>query len=483
MESIYTEATDNWKGWVVFVAEAVSGKKSVGLDLTQGNIAKQLIRFALPLLLANILQQLYDAVDMAVIGHFVGSTGTVGVSSGGEVATLVTFLATAFGSAGQIYVAQLAGAKDRKAISETIGTSLVSMAMLGILCMVVSIVFCGRFLAWLNCPPEALTQARRYMTIVSLGLPFVFGYNAVCGILRGMGEAKRPLLFVSVAAASNVVMDILFVAIIPLEAAGTAIATVAAQFSSFAAAAIFLYKKKEQFHLEFSRKSFRIHRHHMGVLLKLGIPLATHSALIHGTQIICASHVNAFGLVASATNSIGNKVQKLINVFTLSLNTGAGAMVGQNLGARKLDRVKKIVFTTMGMAAIFSSVAAMIALFLPRQAFSLFTSDPEVIEFGVTYLRISLIVFALAPLQGSLGSVVTGSGFANLNFISGVLDGVILRLGISFFLAYTCGMGVTGFFFGNALARLGPTLVSGCYFLSGKWKTRKLLVEQGKNRK
>lgn len=118
-----------------------------------------------------------------------------------------------------------------------------------------------------------------------------------------------------------------------------------------------------------------------------------------------------------------------------------------------------------------------------RQAFSLFTSDPEVIEFGVTYLRISLIVFALAPLQGSLGSVVTGSGFANLNFISGVLDGVILRLGISFFLAYTCGMGVTGFFFGNALARLGPTLVSGCYFLSGKWKTRKLLVEQGKSGK
>lgn len=455
-------------------------KNNVGLDLTEGHIVKQLIRFAVPLLLANLLQQLYNAVDMAVIGHYVGSIGTVGVSSGGEVATLVTFLATAFGSAGQIYVAQLYGAKDRKAISETIGTSLVSMTILSVFCTILSIVGCNFFLDWLNCPAEALGQARQYMIVVSLGLPFIFGYNAVCGILRGMGEAKRPLMFVAVAAVANIFMDILFVVVIPLEAAGTAIATVASQFASFTAAAIFLYKKKDHFQLDFSLKGFKLHKKHMMVLLKLGIPLATQSAFIHGTQIICASHINSFGLVASATNSIGNKVQKLINVFTMSINGGAGAMVGQNLGARKIERVKKIVFTTMGLAAICSSVAALIAIFFPQQAFSLFTTDPEVIEFGVTYLQINLIVFAIAPLQGSFGSIVTGSGFANLSFASGILDGVILRLGISFLLAYGMDMGVVGFFYGNALARLGPTIVSSAYFFSGKWKTRKLLIDSKK---
>ena len=462
------------------MSDVTARKKGVGMDLTEGNILKQLIRFAIPLLLANLLQQLYNAVDMMVIGHYVGSIGTVGVSSGGEVATLVTFLATAFGSAAQIYVAQLYGAKDQKSISETIGTSLVFMALLSALCMIISIVFCDVFLDWLNCPVEALGQARAYMIVVSLGLPFIFGYNAVCGILRGMGEAKRPLLFVAVAATANIVMDILFVAIIPWEAAGTAIATVASQIASFAAAAVFLYKKKDHFELDFSLKGMKIHGHHLKVLLELGIPLASQSALIHGTQIICASHINSFGLVAAATNSIGNKVQKLINVFTMSVRAGSGAMIGQNLGARKIDRVKKITYTTMTLATGFSAIAAVIALVFPRQAFALFTTDPEVIEFGVTYLRINLIVFALAPIQGSFGAVVTGSGFTKLSFITGVLDGVILRLGISFLFAYTLNMGVAGFFYGNALARLGPAIINSAYFFSGKWKTRRLLADKAK---
>ena len=454
--------------------------KHVGLDMTEGNILHQLIRFAIPLLLTNLLQQLYNAVDMAVIGHYVGSAGTVGVSTGGEVMTLVTFLATAFGNAGQIYVAQLSGAKDNKSISETIGTSLVAMLTLALICMGISLVFCSQFLDWLNCPEEALEQAKAYMIVSSLGMPFIFGYNSIAGILRGMGEAKRPLIFVAVAAAANVLMDIIFVAMIPLEAMGTAIATVTSQLASFIAAAVFLYRKKDQFGLDFSLKGMRIRMNHLKVLLKLGIPLAANSALIHGTQIICSSHVNSFGLIASATNSIGNKVHKLINVFTNSINAGAGAMVGQNLGARKIDRVNKIVFTTMRLSACFAVLSGMIAIFFPRQAFSIFTNDPEVIEYGVTFLRIFLIVVVISPFQGSLSSVVTGSGNSRLSFISGLLDGVILRLGISFLLAYGFNMGVEGFFYGNALARLGPVTVGAIYFFSGKWKTRKLLIDSVK---
>lgn len=450
-------------------------EKTVGMNLTEGNILHQLFIFVVPLLLANFLQQLYNMVDMMVIGHFVGSTGTVGVSSGGEVATLVTFLATAFGSAGQIYVAQLYGAKDHKAISETISTSLVFMTMLSVVCAFLSIMFCPVFLEWLNCPEGAVEQATGYMIAVSFGLPFVFGYNAICGVLRGIGEAKRPLLFVAVAAVSNIVLDLLFVVVIPLEAVGTAIATVAAQMASFVAAAIFLYKKKDHFNLDFTLRCMKIDVRHLKVLLQLGLPLAAQSALIHGTQIICSSQINSFGLIASATNSIGNKVQKLINIFTMSINSGAGAMVGQNLGARKIDRVKRIVFTTICLTGVCSLMAAFVALFFPRQAFALFTNDQAVVEYGATYLRISLIVFALAPIQGSFGSVVTGSGFTKLNFLIGVLDGVVLRLGISFVLAYGFNMGVEGFFYGNALARLGPVIISSSYFFSGKWKDRKLI--------
>lgn len=452
-------------------------KKKVGLDLTQGNILTQLLRFVFPLLLANVVQQLYNTVDMMVIGHWVGSQGTVGVSTGGEVATLLTFAATSFGSAAQIYVAQLYGAKDQNSISETIGTVLVFMLLAGAAVGMICIACCDLFLSWLHCPAEAFRQARSYMIIASLGLPFVFGYNGICGLLRGMGEAKRPLIFILVAAVSNIVMDLLLVVVIPLEAAGTAIATVAAQLASFLAAGLFLYEKKDQFHLEFSLRGLRIRKKHFAVLMKLGLPLTAQSAFIHFTQLICTAQINQYGLVAAATNSIGNKVQKLMNIFTASVNSGAGAMAGQNIGAKKYDRVKKIVYTTMACTACLSAVMMIAALFLPRQAFALFTKDPEVIEFGVTYLRICVIVFILSPVQGSYGAVVTGSGNVKLSFLIGLLDGVVLRLGISFALAYGVGMGVTGFFYGNALARLGPVLLSSVYFYSGRWKKRKLLTQ------
>lgn len=454
--------------------------KSIGLDMTQGNILRQLIIYVMPLLLANVIQQLYNTVDMIVIGQYVGSTGTVGVSTGGEVATLLTFAATSFGSAGQIYAAQLYGGQKHKEISETIGTIISFMMGVAVVFSVICLVFGDLFLQWLNCPVEAFDQASRYMKIVSLGLPFIFGYNAVCGLLRGMGESKRPLVFVSIAAGMNVIMDILFVAWIPLEAAGTAIATVASQLTSFAAAAVFLYKKKDEFGLEFSLKGFLPKKEHLAVLLKLGLPLTAQSVLIHASQLVCSAQINQYGLVASATNSVGNKIQKLLNIFTNSITSGAGAMVGQNLGARKIDRVKKIVWTTLACSSAVAALGGFAAVCIPRVVFRLFTTDTEVIEFGVTYLRISLIVFVLSPIQGSFSSVVTGSGNVKLGFISGVLDGVILRLGISFLLAYGLDMGVFGFFYGNALARMGPVVINSGYYFSGKWKDRELLTAKKK---
>lgn len=453
-------------------------KPRVGQDLTEGNILRQLLIFVFPLLLANIVQQLYNTVDMIVIGQYVGNSGTVGVSTGGEVVTLLTFMATSFGSAGQIYVSQLSGAKDSKSISETIGTGLTLCTGLSLALTALCIVMSDTFLVWLNCPADAFTQARDYMRIASLGLPFIFGYNMVCGILRGMGEAKRPLEFITIAALSNIVMDLLLVLVWDLGAAGTAIATVIAQIASFVAATVFLYRKREEFHLNFTLQGMQVHKSHMTVLLKLGLPLTAQSAFIHFTQLICASHINAYGMVASGTNSIGNRVQKLVNIFTQSITSGAGAMVGQNLGARKIDRVKKTVRTTLACAAVCSAAAIVLCLFFPKALFRLFSKDAEVIEFGVTYLRIAVIIFLLAPFQGSFQSVVTGSGNVRLSFLMGMLDGVVLRLGISFLFAYGLNMGVTGFFYGNALARLGPVSLSLWYYCSGKWKTRKLLVEQ-----
>jgi putative MATE family efflux protein len=355
---------------------------------------------------------------------------------------------------------------------------MVFMEIMAVCFTLITVVMSNTFLKWLNCPTEAFAQAHSYMVIVALGFPFIFGYNMICGILRGMGEAKRPLLFVSVAAISNIFMDLLLVAVFKMEAAGTAIATITAQCASFIAAAVFLYKKRTQFNISFTKDSLHINKRHFTVLLKLGLPLTAQSAFIHFTQLICSANINNYGLVASATNSIGNKVQKFVNIFSNSITAGSGAMVGQNIGAKKYDRVKKIVYTTLSCAAAFALVACMIALFLPKQAYSLFSSDSEVIEFGVTYLKIAMITFILSPIQGSFNAVVTGTGNAKLSFIIGLMDGVVLRLGISFLFAYALNMGVIGFFYGNSLARLGPVALGLWYYYSGAWKKFKLLADE-----
>ena len=449
--------------------------KAVGIDLTEGDVFQQLLRFALPLLLASLVEQLYNTVDMVVIGQFVGSAGSNGVSNGGEVATLITFVATAFSSAAQIYVAQLYGTKNHRAINETLMTSMIFMALLSIVSLAISMVFCTQFLHWLNCPQEAFSQAQDYMLTVSLGLPAVFGYNMVCGVLRGMGEAKWPLLFIVIASVFNVMMDILLVAIIPLGATGTAIATVVAQYASFIASAVFLYRKREQFNLQFSKKSFKINRKHMAMLLKLGIPLTVQTALIHFSLLLCTSYINAFGLIASTTNSIGNRISKLINIFASAVTQGAGAMMGQNIGAKKYDRVKKILDATLVCSAVCAGIAGLIAGFMPKYVYSIFmkSSDPNyeaILNLGAIYLRYCILTFALCVIQGSYQSVVRGSGNAKLSLLAGLLDSIILRLGFSFLLAYTCGMGVEGFFLGNCLARLGPIAVSVIYYYSGRWK-------------
>lgn len=451
--------------------------EKIGKDLTEGPILSLLTHFAGPLLLANLLQQLYNTVDMIVIGQYMGSIGTVGVSNGGEVATVITFLSTAFGSAAQIYIAQLAGAREHRDISGAMMSAMTLTIIMSLVSTVMCLVMCDSFLSWLNCPAEAYGQARNYMMIVSLGLPFVFGYSTVCGILRGLGESRRPLYFVAVATVINVALDIFLVAVIPLEAAGTAVATVVAQIASFAAAMRYLISRKEELGLRLNLKELLPRRKHVKVLLKLGIPMAAQSTLIHCTQLICSSQINTFGLVASATNSIGNRIAKLMNVFTNSINTGVGAMVGQCIGAKKYDRVKEVVHATLKCTLPIAFVLSVFALVLPEHTFRLFTTDEAVIVFGRTYLRSCVVMFFLASFQGAYVSVVTGVGYAKLNFLIGILDGVILRLGISYLLAYGLDMGVTGFFYGNSLARLGPVVVGFAYYVSRKWQTRKLLSE------
>ncbi len=446
-------------------------KLAFGQNMTQGSIARILVRFAFPLLLANLLQQLYNSVDMMIVGKVLGSVGTVSVSNGGEIISLITFAGMAFGGASQIYTAQLVGKGLRRDIPLVSGTILSFTTGVGVIAGLLCLCCSRQLIALLNCPPEAYEQACGYMWIASMGLPFVFGYNAVCGIMRGMGESRRPLVFVAIASVVNVLLDLMLVKVFSLRAQGSAIATVTAQFISFLSAVIYMYRHRAENDFCSQKDHFKIRSQFLRPLLHIGIPLTMQSLFIHFSQLICVTWVNGFGIVAASTTSIGNKIGRLIHVMTSSITNAAGAVAAQNIGAKLHDRVKTTVSVALVICAGICVLEYLVAIFIPKTLFSMFTNDPRVIEMGVTYLRVSLITFALSAMQGPFTSVVTGSGNAKLSFAYGLIDGIVLRLGISYTLMFVYNLGVIGFWYGDALAHLGPVVIAAVYYFSGKWKT------------
>lgn len=452
--------------------------KRVGRDLTTGSVLNNLLVFVGPIILTNLIQQVYSMVDLMVIGRYVGNVGTVGVSTGGEIADFLTPVATSFATAGQIYIAQLAGAKRMDEQKKAIGSFITLMMLMSVFFTVLTIGLCSPILRLLNCPEDAMDSARGYMIITGIGIPFIFGYNAVCGVLRGMGESKRPMIFIIIAAVVNVFLDLLLVAVIPLEAAGTAIATSISQLASFIAAFVYMYKNRDAFGFEFRLSYFRLEKESTAIILKLGVPQAVRSILVRLSMLWVNASVNGYGMVESGTNSVGNKLQKFLEIFSSSMSQAAGAMIGQNLGAKKPDRAKKVVYCALVSCLVVAGAISLLVFLFPDALFGIFTKDADVLAMGVTYLHIMIIHFFASAITSSFQSMVIGSGNASLNFAIGILDGVICKIGLSILFSAVFGMGVYAYFWGTALSRIIPGLVCIAYFAGGKWKNARLLKKE-----
>lgn len=458
--------------------ESTIKKRGVGTNLTEGPIFKTLLLFAIPIILTNLIQQLYGMVDLMVIGQFVGSAGTVGVSTGGEMADLVTPVAMGFSTAGQIFIAQLAGARDDRRIKDTVGTLLTFMLGLSFVLVLVGVFFCKPILQLLNCPAEALGQAEAYMVITVLGFPFIFGYNAICGVLRGMGESKRPLLFIIVAAVVNIVFDLVLVVGFDLQAAGTAIATTLSQLGSFLAALIYLYKRREKFDFVPRLSYFKVRRDILWVLIKLGIPQVVRSMLVRFSLLWINANVNAYGLVVSATNSVGNKIQKFAEVFIQGVDTASAAMIGQNLGAKKPERAKKVTWATLALTLSCAVVVSLLCVAAPSASSASSPPTRRCAPGGGLPAHHDHPLFLLR-----LCGRVPGHGHRLRLRLAGLCHRHPGRRGVQDRpepdLRQPDGHGLCGLFSRHRLLAHPAGLLCFAYFLSGRWRTRKLLSERG----
>lgn len=447
-------------------------------DMTEGNITRQLILFSLPFMLSALLQTLYAAVDMVVVGQWVGQSGLSAVSVGSSLVHFFTLVSMGYSGAGQVLIAQYVGARNHEGIRRAIGTIFSVLGVVSVAAGLICLIFPRPLLGLLNTPEAAFDGAVTYMRICGCGMVFIYGYNTVSAILRGMGDSKRPLMFIAVAAGVNVALDLILVAGLGMGVAGAAVATVAGQAVSFVWSAFYLYRRREQFDFDFKAASFAIHGGTLAALSRLGLPMALQTAAISISLLFISSYVNSYGLTASALTGAGQKLFGLVNIVSNAVSTSLSTMVGQNMAAGKPERVKKLVRVSLVICVSTTGLISLGCLLFPRQVISVFNSEPELLAMASEYIPILVVGFMAGSLMCPYYGLVNGIGYAGLALVIGLLDGVVARVGLSLMFGLGMDMGIHGFWLGDALAGYVTALLSAAYYYSGRWKTRKLLIEQ-----
>ena len=445
-------------------------QKRIIRDLTQGSVPRTLLSFSMPLFLSGLLQLVYNMVDMIVVGQFVGTEGLSAVSIGGEVLMLITFVAMGFSNAGQIVISRYVGGRRTDLVGEMVGTLFTLLESLALIIMCVFLFTYQGILRWLNTPKEIWDYTCQYCITCILGIVFIYGYNLVSAILRGMGDSRHPFIFIAIASVINVILDLLLVGPAGLGPFGAALATVIGQGVSFFFALRLLYKNREQIHFDFHPSHFRISRNVIRPLMSLGIPMVVQSAAITFSMLFVNSYVNSYGTVAVAVTGIARKLENMIGVVSQSMSSAGGAMVSQALGAGKTERVPKVVFHALWIVAVPASVFALITGFRPEWLFGLFSQDSAVMAMALTYIPVAMVQYLGATLRPASFALINGSGNSFLNLMVALLDGIFCRIGLSLLLGIILGWGIRGFWYGNALSGLVPFLIGSVYLFSGRWK-------------
>ena len=451
--------------------------KSLSKDFTEGNIARLLFFFALPFMLSNALQVLYSTIDMIIVGEFVGTPGLSAVSQSIQIINFATMVCLGFSNAGQVLLAQAMGAGKRKEMNDIIGTLSIFIGVLALVLTGIILYIQTWILDTMKIPAESYDMARDYLVICAVGLIFTAGYNMVSAILRGMGDAKRPFLFIGIASAVNLVLDILFTGVFGWGVAGAAWATIIGQAVSFLFSIFYLYRKRAQFGFDFNRESFTPRGKYIGMIMGLGTPMAIQSGFINLSMLVVNALINDVGLVASATFGVGVRIDDIVNKISQGIQYAAVPMISQNIGAGKPERAKQVVKKALLFSAVMTVFFMTLYITLGKQLFMIFSDDVLVHEMSGEFIRAILWMFpAFAVMRGS-GAFVQGIGNAKLSMVLALLDGVVLRIGLSWLFGIFLDWGFFGFVLGYGLAPYGYAIPSMLYFLSGIWQKRRALAE------
>jgi len=453
-------------------------QETLAQDLTQGSVLTQLLKFSAPIVVANILQVVYTIVDMLVIGRFVGTAGISAVSSSGDIMMLFTNFSMGVSSAGQIIISQFQGKGDRDSIKKTIGTLFSLVVILSLALTAIALPLTESLLALLKTPAEAWDYAVVYSKVCFIGLFFIFGYSAVGSILRGMGDSRRPLVFIAIATITNMVLDIIFCGPLHMGTKGAALATIIGQALSFVISLIYLFRNRERFGFDFRPSSFKVQPSILKMVVKLGFPMALQFIAVNISVMYVAACINAYGVIISALAGIGNKLRTITAILATSIGTAGAAMTGQNIGAGRYDRVRQIYRYSFLVLLVFCGAVGLLGAAFPKTVIGIFADDPEIMAMAPRFMLINLVVCISFAMYQPFMILINGIGYASMAFVIGLIDGVVARIGLVWLFGKALGFGYWGIWWGAALAAYVGAIIGLFYYFSGRWKNRKPITAE-----
>lgn len=445
-------------------------------DMTVGTPWKKILSFAIPLLIGNIAQQLYNTADSVIVGKYVGDNALAAVGGCGPTLNLLIVLFVGIATGAGIMVSQYYGARQKEDLSYSVGTCLTLTLIASLIMMVVGSLVAAPLLRLLNTPPEAYDMCVSYMRIIFLGIGGGGFYNILSGILRGLGDSLSALKYLLVATMLNIALDLLFVANFQMGVPGVAIATVLAQFISAGLCLRKLLAMRDVMHLR--REHFRLNKKYASQLIRLGLPSGLSQAVMSCSGLVVQSLTNSFGATFMACNTIVMRVDGFVMMPNFSFGNAMTTYTGQNIGAGNLDRVKQGAKAGTLLAVGTAVVLVACILFFGPTLMGLFTDTESLIEMSASMMRIVAPGYIAFAVTQCMSGVMRGAGDTATPMWISFFTTIVIRVPMAYLLAYLSRSEQNplgdprSIFVSLLLSWLIGALINFIAYRRGKWRTK-----------
>ena len=436
-------------------------------DFTRGNIRTALIRFAVPFFLTSLIQSMYNIADIKIVGAYLGNAGIAAASIAGSLTWSLTYGIIALCDGGAIMVSQYVGRKSDRDVKETVGTVFAMSALLAAGSTALFLSLSAPLLRLLNTPAEVFDDACAYFRVCTAGSVFVFGYNAMASVLRGMGDSRTPMYFGVASCLINIVLDILFVGAWRMGVAGAAYATVISQALSMLGFAVWLRRSRSA--VDVRPSAFRLNRRKALTVLRLGLPGAVQSFVVSGGFLMVSALTNALGVSAASGVAVAGKVNNVCQMPAVAIGSAAAAMVGQNVGSRNYDRARSVLRNAIRISLAIGSAAFVAVQLLAMPLLRLLTNEEEVLLQGLDYLRVTSLDYLLTAFVFPLNALCNGSGHTIFTMIPSIVSSVVARVPVAWFFVRVLDWKILGIGLSTPTGTLSAIIICAWYYFSDRW--------------